>query len=167
MSNQQRVRVVTLVVIGVVFALVAGRQIDWRWDGAAAGVLASPSENTPDPLDAIQRMMNAARDGDVNAYLASYSGQMEKVLRQNMSEMGADQFSKYLREKDSEIKGLAIHEPKMMGTDEAEIRVEYVYAERNEAQRFYLRRALERWTITRVDAVETWQATVPYGTPSN
>lgn len=167
MNNQQAVRVTTLLVIGVAFVFVARRQVDWRWERTAAEVVGLIPERTPAPADAINYMMNAARDGDVSAYLASYGGQMEKVLRQNMSEMGADQFSKYLREKDRQIKGLAIHEPKMMGTDEAEIRVEYVYADRNEAQRFYLRRAIDRWTITRVDTVETWQTAVPYGTPSN
>ena len=46
-----------------------------------------------------------------------------------------------------------------------DIRVEYVYADRNEAQRFRLERLSGRWTITKLDGIERVETIVPYGTP--
>jgi hypothetical protein len=53
----------------------------------------------------------------------------------------------------------------MPSSNEARIRVEYVYADRNEAQQVYLERIDGDWKISGVDASERVKTLVPYGTP--
>jgi hypothetical protein len=166
MSKQKKVRIVTLVVIVIAFAVTAGRQTEWRWSGSSAAQLLSPkSEEPPNPIDAINRMMDAARDGDVESYLNCFSGQMEKMLRQSASEMTSAGFARYLTENNRQIKGFAMYEPKVISEREVQVRVEYVYVDRNEAQQFHLEKQEADWTIARVDGVERVETLIPYGTP--
>ena len=48
---------------------------------------------------------------------------------------------------------------------EARVRVEYVYADRNEVQHFYLQRQDKDWKISRVSEIQRVETPVPYGTP--
>ena len=66
---------------------------------------------------------------------------------------------------DNTMKGVALSEPEPQPDGGVMIRVEYVYADRNEAQRFYLEKAGTRWKITRADPAERIKTLVPYGTP--
>jgi hypothetical protein len=45
------------------------------------------------------------------------------------------------------------------------LRVEYVFADRNEVQWMYLENANGSWKIARVDATERVKTLIPYGTP--
>ena len=126
------------------------------------GIGASPKE--AEPRDVIYAMLDAARIGSVEDYLACYTGQLERTLRQSMEEMGSDRFSAFLRERNRDIKGIAMNAPDESGA-EARVRVEYVYADRNEVQRFYLQRRDEDWKISRVSEIERVETPVPYGTP--
>ena len=56
-------------------------------------------------------MLDAARDGDVRAYLRCYSGQMEGTLRQIVTEKGEPALAAYIRSFNAGIKGVAIQEP--------------------------------------------------------
>jgi hypothetical protein len=110
-------------------------------------------------------MLDAARDGDVAAYLACYSGDTQRRLEQSRDEMTAEGFANYLQERNREIKGIAINEPEKASDNDVRIRVEYVYKERNEAQYFYLSKLDGDWKITGLDPVERVKTLVPYGTP--
>jgi hypothetical protein len=109
--------------------------------------------------------MDAARDGDVAGYLKCFSGQMEKTLRQSVTEMSNSGFADYLKTNNKQIKGFAMYEPTDVSESAVDVRVEYVYADRNEAQIFRLEKVVGPWTITKVDGIERVETIVPYGTP--
>jgi hypothetical protein len=126
-----------------------------------------PRPPAPDasPRDTIYQMLDAARAGDPAAYLSHYTGGMEAQLRQAIAEKTEAGFKQYLLTSNTEIKGVALVEPKMLSDTEAEVTVEYVYQDRNETQRMVLEKRGEQWKIARVDGAERIKALVPYGTP--
>ncbi len=117
------------------------------------------------PQDTIYAMLDAARAGDPSAYLSQYTGQMKASLRQVELEKGTKAFGEYLRNSSAEMKGVAVNEPAALSEREAQIRVEYVYQDRNEAQLAYLEKVSGEWKIARVDSTERVKTLVPYGTP--
>lgn len=165
MTKQRQAQFVTLAVIVIGLALVVGRETGWRLPSGSGEALFSGSQEPETPTDTINRMMDAARDGDVNGYLACFSGQMEKTLRQSVEEMSSSGFADYLKTNNKLIKGFAMYEPKEVSESAVDVQVEYVYADRNEAQHFRLEKLLGRWTITKVDGIERVETIVPYGTP--
>jgi hypothetical protein len=110
-------------------------------------------------------MLDAARAGDVDAYLGKYTGQMETALRRSVADSGTEAFARYLRESNAAIKGVALSEPQALTDREVKLRVEYVYQDRNEAQSMYLERGPGGWRIARLDGAERVKTLVPYGTP--
>lgn len=166
MTQEAKKRSVTLAVIVVAATLLIGQKYGW-YSGAGSGAswtLGEPDREA-EPRETIYRMLDAARDGDVDAYVSCYSGQMERMLKQSRAEMSDPGFAKYLSERNREIKGIAISEPERLSENEVSIRVEYVYTDRNEAQNFFLERLPEGWKISRVDAAVRVETLVPYGTP--
>ena len=110
-------------------------------------------------------MRDAARDGDVAAYIGCHAGEMTRRLEQSRTEMSEEGFRKYLQDRNREIKGVAINEPELAAESKARVRVEYVYADRNESQVLYLEKTAGSWKIVGVDAAERVPTLVPYGTP--
>jgi len=148
-------------VLALALGLALARQNGWR----VPSLTASTAKQAPDPRDAIYAMLAAARDGDVNAYLASYTGQMETALQGSVRETTLDGFARYLRDSNAQIKGVAITEPEPLSASQVKARVEYVYQDRNEAQTIYLEKVDGAWRISRVDGAERVKTLVPYGTP--
>jgi hypothetical protein len=133
------------------------------WKLHTMRISSRPVESTPE--DAIYAMLDAARKGDVQKYLASYSGPMETSLRQSIAESSNSAFSKYLQDANAELKGVAVMAPENINDREAKARVEYVYQDRNEAQNMYLEKTATGWKITRVETAQRVKTLVPYGTP--
>ena len=52
-------------------------------------------------------------------------------------------------------------------TAKSRLQVEYVFADRNEVQIYYLEKAGDRWKIARVDGTQRIETLIPYGTPVN
>lgn len=119
----------------------------------------------PLPQDTVYAMLDAARAGDVRAYLSSYGGALQASLRQSASEMGAAAFARYLRDSNAAVKGVAVEASQQQSRAEATLHVEYVYQDRNEAQTILLRRIGDAWKIARVDGAERVKTLVPYGSP--
>ena len=117
------------------------------------------------PESTVWRMMEASAAADSEAYLACYTGEVELALRRNVQEMGAEQFRAYLAKIHGETKGIAVAPPELVSPTEARVRIEYVYADRNEIQQVCLRQVGEEWRIFRVDGAQPMKALVPYGTP--
>jgi hypothetical protein len=90
---------------------------------------------------------------------------MARQLEQSRDEMTAAGFAQYLKDRNREIKGVAINEPEKASEREARIRVEYVYQDRNEVQQVYLEHIGGAWKILGVDVAERVKTLVPYGTP--
>ena len=156
MTHARKTQVFTLAALAVTLAVaVARKQL------ASYSAAAQPSS----PQDAIYAMLDASRAGDVRRYLASYGGQMRASLEQSLRESGEERFSRYLKESNAAIKGVVLSEPQPVSSRESQVRVEYVYQDRNEAQTLFLETDGSSWKITRVDATDRVKTLVPYGTP--
>ncbi len=168
MSKDAKAQAITITLIAAALGVIAWNQggFDALWRGTSyeGGFLGIGASKEAEPRDVIYAMLDAARDGIVDDYLDCYVGQMDRTLRQSLEEMGADRFSKFLRERNRDIKGIAMNAPKEVG-HEAEVRVEYVYADRNEVQEIYLERTGGGWKIARVSDIRRVETPVPYGTP--
>lgn len=125
----------------------------------------APAPVESGPESAIWRMVDASRAADPEKYLACYSGEMERQLRQNYREMGAERFQEYLAGTHRQIKGIAVSPPQMSSAGEGRIAVEYVYQDRNEVQQVVVRREGGQWKIVQVESAERIKTLVPYGTP--
>src|SRR5262249_3493213 len=130
----------------------------WLWRASAQTEPASPQ-------DAVYAMLDAARAGNVAAYLASYTGSMAASLGQSVRESAVAGFGRYLRDSNAAIKGVAISDPQQTAGNAVSLRVEYVYEQRNEAQTVHLEKVNGAWKIARVEGAERIKTLVPYGTP--
>jgi hypothetical protein len=151
-KGQRKTHIVTIAVL--ILAAAVGLR-SWR----------PGRREPPTPQDAIYGMLEAARAGNVGKYLDSYTGAMQESLRESVRESNQAAFAKYLQDSNSSIKGVAVMDPQILGDNEASVRVEYVYQERNEAQTMHLERVKGAWKIARVDGAERVKTLVPYGTP--
>ena len=151
--NKQRVaQILTVVILAAALAVTLLRKNTRQ-----------TSEATPQ--DSVYAMLDAAREGDVKKYLASYAGAMETSLRQSIAESSEVAFRKYLQESNAALKGVAVMAPESVSDAQVKVRVEYVYQDRNEAQTMILEKTGTGWRISRVDSAERVKTLVPYGTP--
>lgn len=128
-------------------------------------LLRRPAPAPLEPQDSIYAMLNAARAGDVKAYLNAYTGPMEAALRETIAESSPPAFAQYLKSSAASIKGVALSDPEKSYDTEAKVRVEYIYEDRNEVQTMYLEKRANAWKIARTDAGERIPTLIPYGTP--
>ena len=167
MTRQQTARYLTLGILGGALVAVVGQKAGWKLPYGAALFRPAEPPRPPEPRDAIYKMLDAARSGDAESYLACFSGALEATLRRSRGEMGPQGFARYLSNTNKEIKGIALSEPVSLTDREVRVRVEYVYQDRNEAQQMYLEKTADGWRIARVDSTERVKTLVPYGTPVN
>lgn len=144
-----------MAVLLAALAIGMARKTGWR---------VAPERAGQDPRSAVYAMLNAARAGDVKAYLASHTGPMEAALRQTLAETTEPEFARYLRDSNSAVAGVAVFDPQVTGKT-ATVRVEYVYRDRNESQTMYLEQGAKGWKIFRADGDERIRTLIPYGTP--
>jgi hypothetical protein len=169
MSKEKKTALVTVVVLAGALIVVIGQKNGWRMSTVTDQVsqLSLKPQPAPDPTpqDSIYGMLDAARAGDVKAYLANYSGQMTAALQQSVAETGEAKFAQYLKDSNAAIKGVAVSEPQTLTDSQVKVRVEYVYQDRNEAQTMFLEKQAGVWKITQVEGAERVKTLVPYGTP--
>ena len=166
MTKPAKTRLVTLLILAAAGTFVIARQAGWELDySSAPTALGSTFSRESDPRNTIYRMLDAARDGDVEAYLSCYMGELADRLRQSRDETTTQDFAGYLTERNQAIKGVAVSEPESVSAEEVRVRVEYVYVDRNEVQQLYLKKADGAWKISRLDAAAHVETPVPYGTP--
>jgi len=162
-------KIITAAVLAGALALVWGQKNGWRFSNVSDQLsqisLKPQPKPDPTPQDTIYGMLDAARAGDVKAYLANYSGQMTTALQQSVTETTEPKFAQYLKDSNAAIKGVAISEPQQLSDTQVKVRVEYVYQDRNEAQFMYLEKQSGVWKIVQVDSTERVKTLVPYGTP--
>jgi hypothetical protein len=158
MTRERKTHLATITVLVLALGAALGQKTGWRFG--------RPEPSPPStPQDAIYGMLDAARSGNVAAYLASYTGPMLASLQQSVRETTEAAFSAYLRDSNNAIKGVAIVDPQITSEREATARVEYVYQDRNEVQIVHLERAGSDWKIARVESAERVKTLIPYGTP--
>jgi hypothetical protein len=153
MTRQRAAVVLTVIVLAAALGIALARKTPWRG--------AQPSE----PQDTVYAALNAARAGDVKAYLANYSGGLEASLKQSLAESGEAAFASYLVQSNADVKGVAVGEPVRVSDSEVSVWVEYIYQDRNQTQTMYLEKTVGAWKISRTDADERVKTLVPYGTP--
>src|ERR1035438_7054232 len=138
MSKERKTAVVTGVVLIAAFGVVLGQKNGWKVSAVSDQIsqisLKPQPKADPTPQDTIYAMLDAARGGDVKAYLANYAGQMSTALQQSITETTEPKFAQYLKDSNAAIKGVAISEPQQLTGTQVKVRVEYVYQDRNEAQ---------------------------------
>ena len=156
MNKDRLARIVTMVLVLAGAAFLVLRQSGARLE--SRGPVDTPQYT-------IDRMLNAARDGDAAAFLAQYTGQMAASLKQTMKEQGDSGFRDYLRSSNAAIKGVALNESKPLSAREVEVRVEYVYQDRNEVQVMRLEKIGGAWKIALVENANRVKTLIPYGTP--
>jgi len=152
MTQERKTQALTVAVLLVAVGVAVVRKTGAR----------KPAEATPQ--DTIYAMLDAARAGDVRAYLEQYTGSMETALRQTLAESNDATFAKYLKDANAALKGAAVSEPEI-GEREARLKVEYVYQDRNEAQTLYLEKVGGAWKIARAESGDRIKTLIPYGTP--
>jgi hypothetical protein len=154
MTRHHTAQLVTVLVLVAALAIGLARKSGWR-----------TAKAPPEPQDAVYAMLAAARAGDVKAWLACYTGEMQATLRQTVKESTEPGFAKYLRDTHAAIKGVAVSDPQRIGEQEATLRVEYIYQDRNEAQIVSLEKDPAGWKIARAGAAGRVPSLIPYGTP--
>lgn len=165
MTRERKAQLLTGLVMAGALGFAAYRKgafasLDWS---RLAPTAQAKREETPQ--DAIYAMLDAAREGKTPAYLSYYTGQMEELLRKTIADQGEPAFAKYLRDTNAPIKGIALQEPQPLTDREMKVKVEYVFADRNEVQWMYVEKVGGKWKIARVDSSERIKTLVPYGTP--
>lgn len=167
----RQARVLTAVLLtGLGLFLVArdhrGRQ---PASGNAPAPASAPSPPARAPQEAIYAMFEAARAGNVETYAAQFGGALAPSVRQMIAERGSARFGVYLAEMHKPVKGLAVDAPQPVSDRQARVRIEFVYADRNEAQVVHLERtagAAMPWKVVRLEKVERSRTVVPYGAPA-
>ncbi len=161
MNKARIAQILTVLILAGVLGGTLIKKNGWTFRTTRAAM--QPAQATPE--DAIYAMLDAARKGDVQKYLAAYSGAMQTSLRQSIAESSNTAFSQYLQDTNAALKGVAVMAPEITSDREAKARVEYVYQDRNEAQNMYLEKNTTGWKITRVETAQRVKTLIPYGTP--
>lgn len=165
MTRERKAQVATVAILLGALALVAMKRGGWQASAATlSNLVASRASAGATPQDTVYRMMDAARDGDVRAYLGCYTGRMLSTLQQIAAEKGEPALAAYIRNFNASVKGVAIQEPQPTAEREVRLRVEFVYRDRNEAQIYYLEQGGGSWKIARQENTEGVKTLVPYGT---
>jgi hypothetical protein len=165
MTRERRAQVATVVILLGALGFVAVKKGGWQASAASLSNLVSGRAlGRATPQDTVYRMMDAARDGDVRAYLDCYTGQMQSTLRQIVAEKGEAALATYIRNFNASVKGVAIREPQSKAEREVRLRVEFVYRDRNEAQSYLLEQSGGSWKIAGQENAEGVKTLVPYGT---
>lgn len=144
--------------------------------GMLRGPAASPPALSlaPDPPDPdallsrpVETAYEAARRGDLSRYLDQFTDPLLAQLSATRADKGDPYLRDYLDRQTAPLKGLAadLTRKKALDPDAVRLPVEFVYADRNEVQWFVLRRAGDRWRISRIESVRSAPTLIPYGTP--
>jgi len=153
----------TVVVLLAMLALAALRTHHWRVPPFKEWIARS-NRLASNPEDAIYSMLDAARTGDVRTYIDCFSGPVRDQLLQAVKESTESTFSSYLIRQNAAFQGVAVSVIDRPSLEEARVRVEYVYSDRNEAQSLSLKTEGYRWKIVAIAGAEAIKTLIPYGT---
>ncbi len=151
--------IVTILLIAAAFILLTQRE---RLSGLKWGT----QKPVASPEDVIWRMSDAAREGNVQAYLDCFSGALRQNLNKTATEMGQAQFSQYLKKLNDEMTGIAVSDLEQANEQSATLKVEFVFRGKNEAQKHHFKLADGKWTIDAVDDAQRLKVLIPYGAPA-
>lgn len=125
------------------------------------------NDSTPRPQEQIFSMMfDAAKAGDVRAYLHCFTGDLRARLQKTVEEVGEAKFADYLKRTSSEPKAFVVRvsEIEAISANEVKVPLEYVYADRNEVQIHRVTQVGSDWKISGVEQRQRIRTLIPYGT---
>jgi len=123
----------------------------------------SPTGDEPD--GAVWALFDAQKAGNVRRYLALLGGEALAGPERLVQEKGKAAFADYLKQRDREIKGIAIKGRKDAQNAHVILQVDLVYADGQEEHEFTLRRKGGRWQVVQVSGGARHPSPIPYGTP--
>jgi len=142
--------VLTLAVLGMIF-----------WWTQKRPPAQSVKEKSPEAT--IWRMLEASKAGNIAAYLDCYEGDLQARLKNLCAEKGRQEFQNYLKRLMTPVKGIAQTRERDEG-DRVQIKVEYIFQDRNEVQTFLLGKIGGGWKILTVSEAQRVPTIIPYGT---
>jgi hypothetical protein len=160
MTRARAAKLLTAAALAASFGLVALRT---RRPAMPEGPPAAARAQTPG--DAVYAMLEAARAGDVEAYLNTLAGDQADLAARTLRETGLAEFRAALQRSQRGVKGIALRELEDLGGERRRIHAEYVFEGRNEAQQIGLVRRGGGWKIESVAAASPVSPAVPYGAP--
>ena len=152
----------TVVVLTLTLFCLIERQRHWDFLPQVRSAFRPAAAQTPE--GGVYKMLDAARIGNVEAYLDCFSGDMQRQLSQVIKETSATQFSSYLIAQNTAFTGVAVSVIDRPDAQTARVRVEYVFSKRNEVQDISLRNIDRKWKILKVASSEQIKTLIPYGT---
>lgn len=117
-----------------------------------------------DPSDVFWEMVDASREGEADAWLDLFAGDVREQLETVRAEMGEAAFEQYLRQRVAGLKGVAVTNKEDVGGT-VRLEVEYVREASYETQSLDLRLSRGRWRIVALGPTHEREPPVPYGTP--
>ena len=164
MNFVKRPAVLTGSFILLLLSLIFLRTHGWRVPGGVSALFSHSRPRAANPEDTVYGMLDAARAGDTTVYVDSFSGPLQQQIQQAIRESGKKQFATYLAAQSSSFQSVALSVSDQPSDAEARLRVEYVYANRNEVQTFHLRKSGGRWKIIGISGTDQIKTLIPYGT---
>lgn len=164
MNLVKRPAVLTGLFILVLLGLIFLRTHGWRVPERLSAVFSHARPGTANPEDAVYGMLDAARAGDTAVYVDTFAGSLQQQIQQLIRESGRKQFASYLTGQSSSFQSVALSVADQPSDVEARLRVEYVYANRNEVQMFHLKKSGGRWKIIGISGTDQIKTLIPYGT---
>ena len=132
---------------------------------AALGMGCAP--DTPrgsEALDCIRAMSQYSREGRVEEYLNCFAPEMRQRLVRVRQEMKDAAFAEQLRRRAEPVRGIAFSDETPLDANTVQIKVEWVFEDRNEVQMFRLTKADGLWKIAEMTEARYKKPPVPYGT---
>jgi len=161
----RKFQILTAAVILLALAVGLGMRAHWRMPDLRAFLIVRPdapgpagaaqgrdSGNADTPENTVYSMLNASRDGNLEAYFQCYAGEMETSLRGTAAARTESVFGKALQDSARSIRRVIVAEPQRVSDNEARVRVEYIYADHQDANIMYLDLEPGGWKIVRVEA---------------
>jgi hypothetical protein len=161
-------KIVTLILttglLAALFAVVLvrnyGTDPSALWNRIQAGVEGGGAT----PEDAVYNMLDAARCGNTRAYLNDFTNPIRRQIDSTLRETTKDKFSSYLAQQNSAFESVALSTTDQPNDHEAQIKVEYVFNNRNEVQYMHLVKLGRVWKIADVNGSEQIKTLIPFGT---
>jgi hypothetical protein len=136
----------------------------------APGLAPAPAPQPPTPFAAAEArlhdLLEQGRRGDVQSYLAAFTGSLRDRLERAARERGEDRFAEDLRRAAEARKSHALFAAESDGPDACRIVVEAVYPDRNERQTYRLEYTPAGWLVVAVDSVRSRSPEEKYGSPA-
>jgi hypothetical protein len=165
MNLVKRPALLTAFFMLVLLSLIFLRAHNWRVPANVTDFLSHSSPRTQTPEDTVYGMLDAARAGDTAVYVDTFSGALQQQIQQVIRESGKTHFASYLTAQSSSFQSVALSVADQPSDVEARLRVEYIYANRNEVQTFHLKKSGGRWKIIGISGTDQIKTLIPYGTP--